>query len=188
MSLPENPTFAAALDFLLANRENYAACQGLNWPRPTHFNWALDHFDVIARDNQHPALWLVSAGQEQQLTFAELARRSNQAANFLREQGIRRGDRVLVMLPNHIALWEIMLGCMKLGAVTIPCATLLEDDDLADRIERGRVRHIATMADNAQRFAGYPQIHVRIAADGQSPAGQASRIASRPAKISSPMA
>jgi len=44
------------------------------------------------------------------------------------------------------------------------------------------------MADNAQRFAGYPQIHVRIAADGQSPAGQASRIASRPAKISSPMA
>jgi len=169
MRLPVNPPFAAALDFLLANREDYAAaCQGFNWPRPTHFNWALDHFDVIARDNQHPALWLVSAEQEQKLTFADLARRSNQTANFLREQGIRRGDRVLVMLPNHIALWEIMLGCMKLGAVTIPCATLLADDDLADRIERGGVRHIVTMADNAQRFAAYPQIHTRIAVDGQS--------------------
>lgn len=167
MSLPENPSFAAALDFLLANRDNYtAACQGFKWPRPTQFNWALDHFDSIARDNQHPAVWLVGAGQEQQLTFAGLARRSNQTANFLRERGIRRGDRVLVMLPNHIALWEIMLGCMKLGAVTIPCATLLADDDLADRIERGRVRHIVTMGDNAQRFAAYPQIHTRIAVDG----------------------
>lgn len=168
MTLSSNPTFSAALNFLLAHRDDYAAArEGFRWPRPTHFNWALDHFDAIARDNQHPALWLVNAEAEQKLTFAELARRSDQAANFLQAQGFERGDRVLIMLPNHIALWEIMLGCMKLGAVTIPCATLLADDDLADRIERGQVRHIVTMADYAQRFSSYQQIHGRIAVDGQ---------------------
>ena len=49
-----------------------------------------------------------------------MSARSNQVANWLRAQGVERGDRVLVMLSNEVALWECMLACIKLGAVLIP--------------------------------------------------------------------
>ena len=63
-----------------------------------------------------------------------MSSRSNQVANRLRGQGVKRGDRVLVMLSNEVALWESMLACIKLGAVLIPCSNLLTPEDLQDRI------------------------------------------------------
>ena len=65
-----------------------------------------------------------------------------QVANYLRALGVRRGDRVLLMLGNELALWEAMLACIKLGAVLIPATALLTTEDLRDRIERGEVRHV----------------------------------------------
>ena len=90
------------------------------------FNWALDYFDGYARGNQKPALWIVDEnGSEQKLSYDEMSRRSNQVANFFRKHGVRRGDRIIVMLPNVVAMWEVMLASMKLGTVVIPAATLL---------------------------------------------------------------
>ena len=67
-----------------------------------------------------------------------MAARSSQVANWLRGLGVRRGDRVLLMLGNVVPLWEVMLAAIKLGAVIIPASTLLQPADLADRISRGR--------------------------------------------------
>src|SRR5947209_4509749 len=78
----------------------------------------------------------------EKVTFAEMAERSNRAANFLRGLGVARGDRVLVMLPNVVPLWEITLAAMKLGAVLSPATTLLSTADLEDRIVRGEMRHV----------------------------------------------
>src|SRR5438477_630336 len=101
-----------------------------------------------------PGLWLVDeGGGETKLTFAELAERSDRVANWLRALGVRRGDRLLLMLGNVAPLWECMLAAMKLGAVIIPATTLLNRDDLLDRFARGRVRHVVTDADNAGKFA-----------------------------------
>ena len=109
--------FIQARDLLLANRENYAAAyEGFQWPVLKQFNWALDYFDVYAQNNQRPALWVVNdGGSESRLTFAELSERSNRAANFLKQAGVRRGDRVLVMLPNVVPLWEITLAALNSG-------------------------------------------------------------------------
>src|SRR5215471_21123574 len=95
--------FLSARDFLLANRRDYeAAYRDFRWPQLNKFNWALDYFDTYARANQRPALWIVDdAGPEIKLSFAEMSRRSNQVANFLREQDVRRGDRIVVQLSNH---------------------------------------------------------------------------------------
>ena len=119
--------FLAARDFLLAHREDYAAaCRNFRWPSPSHFNWALDYFDPMAAGNSRRALWIVNEdGAEFSATFAEMKVRSDRAANFLRAQGVRRGDRILLMLGNVPALWDIMLAAMKLGAVLIPSTTLL---------------------------------------------------------------
>jgi len=76
-------------------------------------------------------------GRDIQVSFSALSARSNQVANFPRRQGVRRGDRLIVMLPNVIAMWETLLAAMKLGAVVIPAASLLTASDLRDRFSRG---------------------------------------------------
>src|SRR5262249_44313991 len=92
-------SFLKARDFLLAHRTDYAtAYRDFAWPQVTEFNWALDWFDRLALNNDRPALWIVEeAGPEQKISFARMAARSNQVANWLRAQGVARGHRVLLM-------------------------------------------------------------------------------------------
>ena len=161
-------SFLEARDFLLAHRTDYeAARRGFRWPRLETFNWALDHFDALAKGNDRPALWVVDeGGAETKLSFAELSRRSSQVASFLRARGVRRGDAVLLMLGNVVPLWEVMLACMKLGAVIIPATTLLTTDDLRDRFERGGVRHVVVGAADAGKFDALPGDYGRVVVGG----------------------
>ncbi len=160
--------FLKARDFLFAHRTDYeTAYRDFRWPVLDRFNWALDYFDPMARGNADTALWIVNeGGSEQRLTFAEIAERSNRVANHLRGLGIGRGDRVLLMLGNVVPLWEVMLAAMKLGAVVIPATTLLSRDDLVDRFDRGRARHVVTSAEHAAKFADLPGDYTRIAVGG----------------------
>ena len=166
--------FVKARDFLIAHREDYErAYRGFRWPDLDRFNWALDYFDPMASGNDRPGLWIVDeSGGETRLSFAELARRSSRLANHLRVLGVRRGDRVLMMLGNVAPLWECMLAAMKLGAVIIPATTLLTRDDLVDRFARGRVRHVVAGADHAGKFADLPGDYTRIAVGGTAPGWQ----------------
>ncbi len=80
--------------------------------------------------------------------------RSNQVANFLRAQGLKRGDHLLLLLGNVVPLWETMLAAMKLGVVVIPATTLLTPDELRDRLDRGRARVVVATQDQIAKFAG----------------------------------
>jgi acetyl-CoA synthetase len=163
---PDVATFRAARDFLLANAEDYeTAYRGFRWPDVIGFNWALDWFDGVlaAETPDRPALWIVEEdGSELKLTFAELADRSSRVAGWLWAHGVRRGDRILLILGNQVELWETMLAAMKLGAVVVPAATLLTTDDLRDRIERGGVSHVVTGAADTAKFAGLEGDWTRI--------------------------
>lgn len=149
--------FKAARDLLLQYREDYGkAYAEFKWPTLQYFNWALDWFDAIAQGERRDqtALWVMHEhGGEAKLSFAELSERSSKIANFLRSLGVRRGDRVMLMLGNVPQLWESLLAAMKLGAVVIPTTTLLTADDITDRVLRGNVRHIIATAELAPRFA-----------------------------------
>src|SRR6201994_4670963 len=154
-------TFREARAFLLKPRTDYdAAVRGFRWPDPVAFNWALDWFDAeLARDpasKDRTALWIVDAGshRETKLSFAVLSRRSNQVANFLRAQGLKRGDHLLLLLGNVVPLWEAMLAAIKLGVVVIPATTLLTPDELRDRLERGRARAVVATQDQGGKVAG----------------------------------
>jgi len=153
-------TFEEARAFLLRHRTDYdAAVKGFRWPDPVPFNWALDWFDAgLARDPEsrdRTALWIVEAGhdRETQLSFAALSRRSNQVANFLRAQGLKRGDHLLLLLGNVVPLWESTLAAMKLGVVVIPATTLLTADELQDRLNRGRARAVVASDDQIGKFS-----------------------------------
>jgi acetyl-CoA synthetase len=164
--------FLAARDFLLAHRTDYAtAVRDFRWPQLNEFNWALDYFDAMAEGNQANALWIVEEdGSEQRYSFQQLASRSNQVANHLRALGVRRGERILLMLGNDVALWETMLAAFKLGAVVIPATALLTPDDLGDRIERGQVRHLVVGSAHVDKFVGLGEGCSRICV-GPAPAG-----------------
>src|SRR5258708_36223801 len=152
--------FQDARAFLLKHRNDYdAAVKGFRWPDPVPFNWALEWFDAQLASNpegkDRAALWIVDAASnhETKFSFEALSRVSNQVANFLRAQGLKRGDHLLLLLCNVVPLWETMLAAMKLGVVVIPATTLLTPDELGDRLERGRAKILVATQDQVAKFA-----------------------------------
>ena len=165
--------FLQARDFLLSHREDLeAARSGFTPPRLQTFNWALDYFDVIAAGNPRPALTIAEEGGEvTRRSFQEMSESSNRVANFLRRAGVRRGDRILLMLDNVLPLWEIMLASMKLGSVVIPATTLLAEGDLKDRLERGEVRHLLVASEHCDKFRNLGGEATRVAVGREPVAG-----------------
>jgi acetyl-CoA synthetase len=154
-------TFQESRAFLLQYRTDYdTAVKGFRWPDPVPFNWALDWFDAelayAAESRNRPALWIVDgdSGRETKLSFETLSQRSNRVANFLRAQGLKRGDHLLLLLGNVVPLWETMLAAIKLGVVVIPATTLLTPDELRDRLDRGRAKAVVASQDQVAKFAG----------------------------------
>jgi acetyl-CoA synthetase len=130
-------------------RDYGTAVARFRWPSfGAEFNWAVDWFDAVARGVDRTALWIVEEdGSEARYSFDEMARRSDQVAALLAANGVRRGDRVLLMLNNQVELWDAMLAVMKLGAVILPTTSALGPNEVVDRITRGGARHV--MANNA---------------------------------------
>ncbi|KIP51689.1 AMP-binding protein [Leucobacter komagatae] len=152
-------SFFAARDHLLRlSGEPERARSEFRWPDVgDHFNWAHDVFDRIAADNDTTALWIAEeTGNEHKRSFRELKRRSDQVANWLRGIGAKRGDIAMLMLGNHVELWEIMLAAMKLGVVILPTSVVLGPQELVDRVERGNVRWVFAGPEDAVKFAGIP--------------------------------
>jgi acetyl-CoA synthetase/medium-chain acyl-CoA synthetase len=136
---------------------------------PVFFNFATDTFDGWARSNpQNPALWCVDGqtGAERKFTFGELSRLSAQAANVFRANGVKQGDRVLVMLPRVWQWWVSMLGLIRLGAVPIPATLQLMPRDVAYRLETARIGAVLTNADGAAKVEDFDGVRLAIGAPG----------------------
>ena len=161
--------FLKARDFLLRHRTDYdTAVREFQWPVLNRFNWALEYFDIMAAGNERPALHIVEEdGTECVRSFAEMSAASNRVANYLRALGVRRGDRLLLMLGNEVALWETQLAAIKLGAVVIPSTALLTAEDLQDRVDRGRVSHIVAAAADVGKFDAVRGTFTKIAVNGE---------------------
>lgn len=172
--MPFNPHVRAARDFLLKYRDNYeVAYAGFTWPDPPIYNFATDWFDGLAEEDPDGiALWVVDGAEETKLTFADLAARSVAAAHLLAELGLKRGDRLLMVLGNCVPLWELMLAAIRLGAVIIPATPQLSAADLADRVDRGEAKLLVAAAAEAERFAhlSLPLGKLAIGATDSTPA------------------
>ncbi|MFQ4147893.1 AMP-binding protein [Arthrobacter sp. LAPM80] len=176
--------FRTARDSLLEMRmDNARAQKEFTWPRFTEFNFALDWVDAIARDPataNNPALVIVEQdGTSTRRTFKDLSLKSNQVANWLRSQGIQRGDHMIIMLGNQVELWELMLASIKLGVVMIPTTTMMGPADLRDRVERGAAQWVCARAEDAPKFAGVPGRYT-LACVGDGAAGTLEAAAGRP--------
>ena len=158
--------YRAARDRLLSLSGVHAkAVEVFVWPEVGEtFNWAIDWFDIVAEGSRRPALLIAqSNGTRTEVTYSQMAARSNQVARWLAGLGVQRGDIVLLMLDNQVELWESMLAVMKLGAVIMPTTTALDTTDLSDRVRRGAVRHVIVASGEATKFNEVPGNYTRVA-------------------------
>ncbi|HUS27221.1 MAG TPA: AMP-binding protein [Kofleriaceae bacterium] len=155
--------FRDARDVLLRHATDLAAARAaFRWPALEYFNWVDHWFQPYARGNRRDALRVVTDAGTTALTFDELELRSRSVARYLRDAGVERGDRMLLMLTNVAPLWETVLAAIRLGVVLIPATAQLTPADLDDRIERGGVRHIVTDADGAAKLRDPERLRVRL--------------------------
>jgi acetyl-CoA synthetase len=156
--------FARARDTLLryADDPERARAQ-FRWPELDAFNWVDDWFDVLATANARRALHIVHEGRDAETaSFTELADRSRRVATYLQRAGVAPGDRILVMLGNVMALWEVMLAAIRIGAVVIPATSQLTAADIDDRIDRGGARHMITDREGATKLARPERLAVKL--------------------------
>jgi acetyl-CoA synthetase len=178
--------FREARDLLLELRTDPdRAAAEFRWPRSESFNWALEWFDVIAAGNAETALELLPGNRQRpvRMTFQRLSVRSDTVACWLRDHGVHRGHRVLVVLDARPELWETLLACLKLGAVVIPCHIGLTARELSDRVSRSRARHVVCLSELAEqaevndvqspRVDGLQVEGLRVAVGGVRRGGQA---------------
>lgn len=161
--------FEQARDFLVLHRADYRYAYGhFRWPALQEFNWALDYFDSMAEGNSKIALWLVDElGHEKKFSFSEMSKRSNQVANFLRSLGVQKGDSIFLLIENDVSLWELMLAAIKLGAVIVPNSLLLSQQELKDRLDREKIKVIATTKSHASKFEIAASGVIPLTVDGE---------------------
>ena len=116
---------------------------------PENFNFAYDVVDTIAdlEPERRAMVWCNDKGEERFFTFDDIRRQSNRTANFLMSQGIKRGDRVLVILKRHYQFWFTILALHKIGATIIPATHLLTKKDVVYRVEAAHAVAVVCTAD-----------------------------------------
>src|SRR5262245_47041490 len=150
---------------------------------PEVYNYATDVVDGwAAKEPERVALVAVgpTGGAARRFTFGDISRSSNRAANFLAAQGVRKGDRVFLMLPRVPEWYDVALGCIKLVALPMPGTTLLTGRDIAYRIDRAGATVAVTDLDGVAKVDEAadrcPTLTTKVCVDpaggdGQAPAG-----------------
>jgi acyl-coenzyme A synthetase/AMP-(fatty) acid ligase len=136
------------------NMTNYEETRRtFRWDVAEDYNFALDAIGRWAEEPDKLAmLWVGQDGREERFTFAYFDEESSRAAHALEKKGIAKGDRVLLMLPRVPEWWTTMLALMKLGAVAIPCTTLLTTKDIAYRAGLAEAVALITDAAGAEKW------------------------------------
>ena len=135
--------------FFDAREDERGVLQSLTFPHADQFNFAFDCVDAIAAKypDKLAMLHLDHNRAERRFTFEDMSRASGRAANYFKALGIRRGDRVLLVLKRHYQFWFAILGLHKLGAVAIPATNQLQEHDFTYRFNAAEISAIICTAD-----------------------------------------
>ena len=113
------------------------------------FNFAYDVVDELAKEspNKLAMLFLSRKQEERRFSFKEMSDYSSKAANYFKSLGIKKGDKVMLVLKRHYQFWFSLLGLHKIGAIAIPTSFLIVEQDFMQRIEAGEVKAIISTSD-----------------------------------------
>ena len=113
------------------------------------FNFAFDIIDALA-EKEPDKLAMIHIDKhknEKRFTFRDLKRASNQCANYFKSLGIKKGDKVMLVLKRHYQYWFAMLGLNKLGAIAIPATSQLQAHDFEYRFNVGQISTVICTSD-----------------------------------------
>ena len=135
--------------FVESTEAENGALQKIEFKNEDKFNFAFDIVDEIAKkDPEKLAMLHIDKNKvERRFTFNDMKRASNQCANYFKSLGIKKGDRVMLVLKRHYQFWYAILALHKLGAVAIPATNLLQEHDFDYRFNAAEVSAIVCTAD-----------------------------------------
>ena len=161
--------------FIQAEEDENGGLRSISFPNAERFNFAFDCVDAIAAKypQKLAMLHLDKHKTERRFTFEDMSRASSRAANYFKALGIRKGDRVMLVLKRHYQFWFAILGLHKLGAVAIPATNQLQEHDFSYRFNAAEVSAILCTADGdtarqvdiAQKDS--PSLRLKILVGGQ---------------------
>ena len=135
-------------DFIIPTEEN-GVLKKIAFKNEDKFNFAFDVVDELGKrkPDKLAMLHVSEDGTERRFTFSDIKKESARAANYFKSLGIKRGDRVMLILKRHYQYWFAVIGLHKLGAIAIPAPNQLLEKDLKYRFEAGNVKAILCTAD-----------------------------------------
>ena len=135
--------------FVECTEAENGALQKIEFKNEDKFNFAFDIVDEIAKkDPEKLAMLHIDKNKvERRFTFNDMKRASNQCANYFKSLGIKKGNRVMLVLKRHYQFWYAILALHKLGAVAIPATNLLQEHDFDYRFNAAEVSAIVCTAD-----------------------------------------
>ena len=142
---------------------------------PDYYNFGFDVIDRLALEdrNRLAMIWVNQEGNEKTFTFRQMMNLSNSAANMLLKYGVKKGDRVIIMLPRVPEWWIFAIACIKLGAVFCPCPTMLTPKDLKYRIDAAKISMVITDKENSGKVEEIsndcPTLATRLLTDAKLP-------------------
>ena len=135
-------------DFIIPTERDGALTE-ISFKNEEKFNFAFDVVDALGRrkPDKLAMLHISEDGTERRFTFQDVKKESARAANYFKSLGIKRGDRVMLVLKRHYQFWFAMLGLHKLGAIAIPAPNQLLEKDFEYRFKAGKIKAILCTAD-----------------------------------------
>ena len=137
-------------DFITPTESEDGVLQSIAFKNEDKFNFAFDVVDRIA-DEQPEKVAMVHIDKdhvERKFTFKDIKRASNQTANYFKSLGIKKGDKVMLILKRHYQFWFCMIALHKLGAIAIPATNQLKEHDITYRLNKAGVKMIVCTADD----------------------------------------
>ena len=135
--------------FITAQEDENGVLQGVSFADTDTYNFAFDTVDAIARREPEKLAMVHIANDmtERRFTFKDMKDASSQSANYFKSLGIKRGDRVMLVLKRHYQFWFAILGLHKLGAIAIPATNQLMEHDFVYRFQAADVSAVLCTAD-----------------------------------------
>lgn len=143
------PETGIAGSFISTAKDEHGCLTAIQFHNDEHFNFAYDIVDVLGttKPDKLAMLHVDAEGKERRITFRDMMLYSNKAANYFRFLGIRRGDRVMLVLKRHYQFWFAILALHKIGAIAVPATNLLVRKDFEYRFKAGQIDAVLCTSD-----------------------------------------
>jgi len=147
--IPEDTADRIYRNFIDVEKNENGTPTSITFKNTENFNFAFDLVDALSeREPKKLAMLHISGDKtERRFTFDDMRRASNQCANYFKSIGIKKGDRVMLVLKRHYQFWFAMLGLNKLGAIAIPASNQLLEHDFEYRFKSAGISAIICTAD-----------------------------------------